>query len=52
MYSDPKPFYVYTRKYLSNGDCIKGRYTYATRAIQQRMITRLENNGHCVTNAN
>jgi hypothetical protein len=35
-----KPFYVLTRKYRANGECIKGRRRFATRAAQQRYIQR------------
>ncbi len=35
-----KPFYVLTRKYKANGDCIKGGREFSTRAAQQRYIQR------------
>lgn len=35
---DPKPFKVYTRKYLANGDCIKGIREFKTREAQGRYI--------------
>jgi hypothetical protein len=36
--ADPKPFKVYTRRYLANGDCIKGIREFKTRAAQARYI--------------
>lgn len=35
---DPKPFKVYTRKYLANGDCIKGLREFKTRAAATRYV--------------
>lgn len=34
------PYYVLTRRYLKNGDCIKGRKEFRTRAAQARYIWR------------
>lgn len=37
---DPKPFKVYTRTYLKNGDCRKRIHEFATREAQSRFIGR------------
>ena len=35
-----KPYVVLTRRYFKNGNCRKGRHTFATRAEQQRFLSR------------
>ena len=32
------PYYVLTRRYKANGDCVKGRRHFKTRAAQQRFM--------------